>query len=211
MKITLPYPKQDLLLLKWLALFMAFVLAIGGGGYMATWLVTKQIRQNLSAAEANRQEVENKIREIEQAKETTNSYLDRYRELKRKGVVGEEDRLKLLTVFDGLRKQYDLYPLKIDIEPQQPLQPDPEQSGETEENATIRVSPVLVNLDLLHEEDLLRLLAGLNNSAMGKITVESCVITRNEGALPELSAVCRLLWWNFNQSNTAQTAKEQEL
>lgn len=211
MKITLPYPKQDLLLLKWPALFMAFVLAVGGGGYMATWLVTKQIRQNLSAAEANRQEVENRIHEIEQAKETTNSYLDRYRELKRKGVVGEEDRLKLLTVFDGLRKQYDLYPLKIEIEPQQPLQPDPEQSGETAENATIRVSPVLVNLDLLHEEDLLRLLAGLNNSAMGKITVESCVITRNEGALPELSAVCRLLWWNFNQSNTAQTVKEQEL
>jgi len=210
MKVTLPFPKQDLLLLKWPAVFLALVLTLGGGGYTTAWLVTKQIRQNLFAAEESRQEVENRIHEIEQAKETTSHYLDRYRELKKTGVIGEEDRLKLLTVFDELRRHYDLYPLKIEIEPQQTIQPNLEQSEETQEGAVIRVSPVLVNLDLLHEEDLLRLLAGLRNAAIGKITVESCIITRNEGASPQLTAVCRLLWWNFYQENPAPAAKEQD-
>lgn len=136
-------------------------------------------------------------------KETIAEYLPRYQALINKGFVGEERRLEWV---DELRKQHQnfkLFSIKYSIGLQAPYQASfaPSVGG-----FTFNRSVMSLDLDMLHEEDILQLTEALSTKNKEVFMLRDCEITRltAAGALsqqltPNLHAKCALDWLTLRE------------
>ncbi|MFH2123128.1 MAG: hypothetical protein ABIJ50_06570 [Pseudomonadota bacterium] len=139
------------------------------------------------------------IRQIEDEEAAIRGHIDQYRQLEVSGVIGDEERLKLVEVLGHIRAQYKFYPLQFDIGQQVVI---PLREGSGEPWLSLRSSQIKFTLPLLHEEDLSRLLVELRNIGRGLFVVEECSLSRpgteKQGdpvQLKEnLNASCTLSW-----------------
>lgn len=177
MKLT---PRQeDMLLLKWPTLWLVVALLAGAIWYGGAYRFKEEKNRAFQVARANRLEVMDLVRQIEEEAGTVRDYVDRYRQLQEERVIGEEDRLELVETVGRIRARHLLYPLQLDIEPQATL-PLGQSGGRDNpgEGMSLRASRIVMNIPLLHEEDLFHLLKGLNTMQQGIIVTEECAIKR---------------------------------
>lgn len=129
----------------------------------------------------------------EQAQTLRKEYLGRYQELKRRGVVDSDMRLGWIETVRRVAAELGIPRVRVELLPAAPLE-HPGLPG------TVSATPMPLELGLLHELDLLRLLKRLAQEAPGLFWVESCRLTRD--AAPShfrpdrinLRGDCRLLW-----------------
>lgn len=123
----------------------------------------------------------------------------RFRELLAAGVIGNERRLDWVETLRQADAALGLPSIEYRIEAQQVLTPDfPIETGRFE----LRASDMELQLGLLHEEDLARLLDFITTRGHGLPSVEGCELRReNETAATSrgsdgarLRARCRLRW-----------------
>lgn len=136
-------------------------------------------------------------------KETITEYLPRYQSLINKGFVGEERRLEWV---DELRKQhqnYKLFSIKYSIGLQEPYKPN---FATNVGGFVLNRSVMTLDLDMLHEEDILQLTEALSKSNDEVFMLRDCEITRLTagGALskqltPNLHANCELDWLTLRE------------
>ncbi|NOS98481.1 MAG: hypothetical protein HOP25_08435 [Methylotenera sp.] len=136
-------------------------------------------------------------------KETITEYLPRYQSLINKGFVGEERRLEWV---DELRKQhqnYKLFSIKYSIGLQEPYKPN---FATNVGGFVMNRSVMTLDLDMLHEEDILQLTEALSKSNDEVFMLRDCEITRLTagGALskqltPNLHAKCELDWLTLRE------------
>lgn len=124
-------------------------------------------------------------------------YEPQFLALRRRGLIGEENRLAWIDAIRLSQEQRKLLPIAYEISAQQALQvPLPMVMGQYQ----LRGSRMQLHLDLLHELDLLNLLDDLRQA--GYFAVQDCTLKRSgagsagAGAAlaPALSADCSLLW-----------------
>jgi hypothetical protein len=142
-------------------------------------------------------------------KQTITEYLPQYQELINKGLVGEERRLEWV---DELRKQHQLnklFSIKYSVGLQEPYKP----------NFVISLGGFVLNrsimtldLDMLHEEDILQLTEALSKKDKEVFMLRDCEITRlNAGGvlsnqlIANLHAKCELDWLTLREPVSAQT------
>lgn len=136
-------------------------------------------------------------------KETITEYLPRYQSLINKGFVGEERRLEWV---DELRKQhqnYKLFSIKYSIGLQEPYKPN---FATNVGGFVMNRSVMTLDLDMLHEEDILQLTEALSKSNDEVFMLRDCEIIRLTagGALskqltPNLHAKCELDWLTLRE------------
>ena len=134
-------------------------------------------------------------------KQTITEYLPLYQALINKGLVGEERRLEWV---DELRKQHQLnklFSIKYSIGLQEPYKPN---FASNLEGFVLNRSIMTLDLDMLHEEDILQLTEALSK--------KDCELTRlNTGAvlssqlIANLHAKCELDWLTLREPSTIQT------
>jgi hypothetical protein len=126
-----------------------------------------------------------------------------FKQLYARGIIGQEHRLSWV---EALREAGDrLQVPKIDyrIDAQKVYVPEMAlESGPFEVN----VSDMQLSLGLLHEGDLIRLLAALERNSAGLFSVEHCEVTRESGLKhsrdtleAQLRADCLLQWFSLDQ------------
>lgn len=211
MKTMSTLNKNDILLLKWPITWLVVVLFAGAIWYGGAYWFKEEKNQAAQAAKAKRIEMIASIRQLEEEARTVIDYKDRFHRLQEEKMVGEEDRLQLVETVGRIRDRHFLYPMQLDIEPRAEL--PLRQSGGLEnpgEGISLRVSRIVLEIPLLHEEDLFRLLEGLSAMQHGIIVTEECVIKRNSGDTDSgegsqglvfrqnLLASCKLLWLTFS-------------
>ena len=130
------------------------------------------------------------------------TYLPQYEELAQRGVIGPERRLDWTEALRGVSEALKLPSVRYDIHPQQLYNLDaPTRSS----RFRVYASRMELTLDLLHEEDLLRLFHGLYNRATGLFTVEECTLRRVAASQeldvhrPRVNAKCTLAWTTIRQ------------
>lgn len=143
-------------------------------------------------------------------KQTITEYLPQYQALINKGFVGEERRLEWV---DELRLQHQnnkLFGIKYSIGLQEVFKPSfaPSLGG-----FVLNRSVMELELDMLHEEDILQLTEGLSKHNDEIFMLRDCEITRLNagGALsnqltPNLHAKCELDWLTLREPASAQAA-----
>lgn len=136
-------------------------------------------------------------------KATITEYLPQYQALINKGFVGEERRLEWV---DELRKQHQalkLFSIKYSIGLQEPYKP----SFATNLGGFILNRSVMtLDLDMLHEEDILQLTEALSKKNKEVFMLRDCEITRlNAGGslsnqlIANLHAKCELDWLTLRE------------
>ena len=143
-------------------------------------------------------------------KETITEYLPKYQTLINKGFVGEERRLEWV---DELRKQHQqnkLFSIKYSIGLQEAYKPS---FATSMGGFVLNRSVMTVDLDMLHEEDILKLTEGLSQKDKEVFMLRDCEITRfNAGGalstqlIANLHAKCELDWLTLREPLPIQAA-----
>ena len=132
-----------------------------------------------------------------QEKETITQYLPAYNDLLASGFIGEERRIEWIESLRQIHGQHKLFSIDYSIGLQENYRPSflPNMG-----NFRLNRSVMKLNLDMLHEGDLLVLLDGLHEQTTPFI-VRNCEITRPIGAIvntknvtSNLKAACEIDW-----------------
>lgn len=177
-------------------LVIAIVLAAAG---IAVVVTSKQFlertRVEHKSALAERQAIQDKLsRATEEEREIREKLVD-YRRLLARGVIGDERRLEWVETIGQIKNEHKLFEIKYQIEPQRTLElPGITPNAEVE----FRVSALKVEMQLLHEGDLMVFLDGLRRSLKSHVLVRSCLLQRTDrsgsdrGVAPRLRADCTI-------------------
>ena len=176
---------------------LAAIVLVAGGvalGSSARDNAVKASRE-LAAAQAERRQNAERLARIAEEEREVKEKLDVYKQLKRLRILGEgEQRLEWADAVTRIRNQRELLDLTYRVDRQKLLKSVPGKPG----NVEFFSSTMTVQLDLLHEEDLLRFLADLRESGNAYYAVRSCNVRRTGQAAtgttitPRLRANCEI-------------------
>lgn len=140
--------------------------------------------KQLVEADAKLKQVSNEENEVKQKSQI-------FRQLQERGIIGEEQRLEWIELLKDIRTNRRLLDLEYEILPQRLL-----DGGNTGEYS-FYASAMKLQIKLLHEEDLDRLLNDLRSQAKALIMVRSCHVWRLPTRSDEhanLLADCEVDW-----------------
>jgi hypothetical protein len=153
-----------------------------------------QAQAQLAAAQAERRQNADRLARIAEEEREVSEKLDVYKQLKRLNIIGEERRLEWADAVARIRNQRELLDLTYRVDRQKLLKSVPGKP----DSVDFFASTMTVQLDLLHEEDLLRFLADLRDSGNAYYSVKTCRVNRTGQAAtgttitPRLRASCEI-------------------
>lgn len=130
-------------------------------------------------------------------------YLPRYQALIGKGFVGEERRIEWVEALREQHKNHKLFGIKYSISHQEKYTP---VFATNLGGFTLSRSVMKLDLDMLHEGDLLQLTESLNTNNTAPFILRDCEIARLNPAgqisnqlIANLHAVCELDWLTLRE------------
>lgn len=138
----------------------------------------------LAEADARLKQVSNEESEVKQK-------IIIFNQLQERGVIGEEQRLEWIELLKDIRVRRRLLDLEYEIAPQRLFE------ANTANEYSFFASTMRLQVKLLHEEDLERLLSDLRSQAKALIMVKNCTVSRLPAVSDEhanLHAVCEIDW-----------------
>jgi hypothetical protein len=177
------------------ALVAVALIAAGAAAVAATSQLLAATRVEQQAARAQRgAEQDQLVRVTDEAREIRERLVD-YQKLVDRGVVGEERRLDWVDRINAIKAARKLPEVKYSIGPQRlAAYPGITGGGEVE----FLASPMQLDLALLHEEDLFRVIGDLRRDLSALVVVKACNVERTgetvkaRGLAPRLRARCEL-------------------
>jgi len=128
-----------------------------------------------TAASAQRAEVQAKLASANEEEREIKANLQQYQALAARGIVGEENRLDWVDTVTAIKNERRLFNISYSIEPQKELAyPGFSPGG----GVKFMVSHVKMNIQLLHEEDLLNFIDDLARRGKPYLSVRSCNVGR---------------------------------
>lgn len=172
------------------------VLALAGVAcYFAAGDYLQETRALGVATSAQRAEVQTRLASANEEEREIKANLQQYQALAARGVIGEEKRLDWIDTITAIKNERRLFNIGYSIEPQKPLDyPGFGPGG----GVNFVVSRVKIEMQLLHEEDLLNFIDDLGKRGRSYLSVHSCDVQRvDRGSsgggttlAPRLQAVC---------------------
>lgn len=152
-----------------------------------------QLRNARSALDNARLDYENLIK-----------FQDEYSAAQERNLIGDEPRLDWVEGLEKLRAQRLVADMHYNIGPQKPYMPQlPINSG----NFDIKYSEMKLQLDLLHEAQLLDFFDALRGQIKGWYQLEACNIVRStddtKRTISQLHAECNGGWLTLKNRNSA--------
>jgi hypothetical protein len=136
-------------------------------------------------------------------KDTIIQYLPQYQALINKGFIGEERRIEWVDELRAQHKLHKLFGIKYSISQQEAFKPAfaPNLGG-----FTMHRSVMKIDLDMLHEGDILQLTESLNAKNTSPFILRDCEITRlgstghlSSQLVANLHAQCELDWITLHE------------
>ena len=189
------FPKLQLSLLAAVAM-----IAIGAGSVYFALNLAQTARVDRMAAQAERNDFDGKLKRVRSEENEIKQKSALFNTLQARGMIGEEQRLEWVELLKDIRDKRRLIDLKYEIAPQRPLDATPANG------LTFYVSTMKMQLKLLHEEDLTRLIDDLNQQARALIQVKRCNVSRlprgnaETGMPAQLQADCLIDWVTLREA-----------
>lgn len=169
----------------------------------------KLTRLQQKAQESALHEARNRLQKSGDEKERILRYRSDYMALQQIGFVGEEQRINWVDALRAASLSLKMFGVSYQIEAQQPYgSPLAADAG----GYRLQQSVMKISMGLLHEEDLLRFLAALEEQKAGIFAVRECSLQRQSGARvenlrmqPHVQADCSLLWLTANEAKPGET------
>jgi len=168
------------------------LLATGIGMIYSAGEGQRSAQARLGVAQSERRQNAERLARIAEEEREVNQKMDVYKQLKSLNILGDERRLEWADAINRIRVQRELLDVRYRVERQKLLNSVPGKPA----NVEFYASTMHVDLQLLHEEDLLRFLADLRASGNAYYSVKKCSIVRTGQAqggttmTPRLQAAC---------------------
>ena len=177
-----------------LPLAACVVLAIAGVAcYFAADNYLQETKTLAAATSAQRAEVQTRLASATEEEREIKANLQQYQALAARGIIGEEKRLDWVDTITAIKNERRLFNISYSIEPQKELDyPGFAPGG----GVNFVSSRVKIEIQLLHEEDLLNFIDDLAKRGRSYLSVRSCDVQRSERGsggttlAPRLAAAC---------------------
>jgi hypothetical protein len=184
------------------ALVAVAMLGAGIAAVSASEFYLRKVRVERQTAAEERRAAQDKLaRATSEEREIREKLVD-YRRLLERGIIGDEQRLDWVDTISQIKTARRIHDIKYAISPQKtfevPGTPAAVAGASAGGDVEFRVSELKLEMQLLHEEDLLGFLEDLRRQLKTHVMVRSCSISRVErgggfersGASPRLAASC---------------------
>ncbi|MBU1426977.1 MAG: hypothetical protein KKH12_03880 [Gammaproteobacteria bacterium] len=194
------FSSADLPILKWSLGALMLSLALSAG---IVYLSNSYLEQSLKERQTAQQQLFDARAQLLSAqndKENMAAYAYEYNSLLLQKVIGDEQRLDWLEGLEKLRQQGSVLDFKYTIAPQQNYAPNPPIDAG---NFKLSRSGMSLQIDLLHEEQLLHLFAEMRGKLNGWFMLDGCTLSRTSTTeeLAPLKATCTGGWFTMKNKN----------
>ncbi|MDO8412708.1 MAG: hypothetical protein Q7S51_02840 [Gallionellaceae bacterium] len=196
------FSKSDLPYIQWPLLSFFLILSLGSVAIMLSASYTTQANHNQQTAQRQLSEARSRLAAAQDDRQNMATYALEYNELLQRKIIGNDQRLDWIEDLEKLHRQNSVLDFKYTISPQQPYLPAPPlDSGSFD----LKLSPMSLQFDLLHEQQLINFLDMLRSSK-GWFVIDHCALTRNSTApdnnlAPHLKAECGGGWLTLHNRN----------
>ena len=186
--------QHELRLLRWPILWLACALLLALVIGMTCWQTVKKSRTETNAVRLESLRMQTEAKRLSSEEQEMRIKIKEYQAIAARGIIGPERRLDWVELVRSIQRDRQLLGLDYEIQPQVTLSKS--NGGYAFMNSAMRIQ-----LQLLHEEDLLRFVDDLKARAPAFVRVHNCRISRGAGQpvnpdmLPaQLQADCQLDW-----------------
>lgn len=142
--------------------------------YSSDEYVARILREQ-RAAQNQLNDARNRLQAAQEDQQNMMSYAEEYRTLRTFGIIGDDQRLDWMEGLEKLRQQHLVNDFRYSIAPQKNYTPQPPiNSG----NFDIHYSEAKLQLELLHEGQLLDFFSALRRQIKGWYQLEGCSLQR---------------------------------
>jgi hypothetical protein len=169
------FTREDLKRLR-LPIVLAAVLVLVGAACLATSeYLLDAARKTGEEARQGRVAAQGRVSKVSEEERGIRENLVYYERMRRSGLMSDQNRLDWIESIGSIKNERKLFEIRYSIEPQKPLDyPGIVATG----TADFMVSRIKIEMQLLHEEDLLNFLADLEASGRAYMSVRHCTLTR---------------------------------
>jgi len=125
-------------------------------------------------------------------------YRESYKGYKQNGLIGAERRLTWIETLEAVNDDLKLPKLTYALAPQEEFK---RPKFTHDKKILVNSTPMLMNIDLLHEEDLFKVFNGIQERIDNLFTIDQCTLSRKQssGALlntrsANLNSNCLMRW-----------------
>ena len=154
-----------------------------------------QVEQGLRQVQTQLSESRNRLSRAQEDEQEIRTKIGRYQDIIGRGRSQPERRLDWVETLRSIKEQRRLLGMDYEIAPQRPLDAKAVASG----GYSFLVSPMKLDMVLLHENDLLGLLSDLSTQVTALVSARQCTLERlppmtQQASAATLKAHCEVDW-----------------
>lgn len=191
---------KDLKRLQWAIGFLVAMALVGGGSVWSSLQARQAGEKAFREAAAANKDMQSKLARARDEEQELRGKIGRFEALKARGYIGPERRLDWIEAIARIKSSRRLLGLDYEFSPQRPVDASILPGGASAGGFEIMASQMRLQIQLLHEKELLTFLDELRNSVQALIQIRACAIERiapstvNRGNNAQLKAECTLEW-----------------
>ncbi|MDP1605184.1 MAG: hypothetical protein Q8L93_00810 [Rhodocyclaceae bacterium] len=188
----------NLAALGWSLALLALALLLGATALAAADHFGRQLASAHQQALTRQAETSAKLNRVHDDERKIRAKINTYQELFRQGRTAPEKRLEWVETLRQIKESRRLLDLNYEISPQRHLDAKADEKMPPTSGHHFFVSPMKLDLPLLHENDLLGLISDLAAQVQALVSVKSCKIERStadpQHPTATLKAHCEIDW-----------------
>jgi hypothetical protein len=195
------FTQNDFRRIQWSLVLMVLLALLGAGVVFGALQITKVAKAEALKVEAARGEIRNKLSRAREEEQEIRGKIARYQELLQRGYITEEQRLDWIERIAQIKTARKLLDVQYELMPRKPVESALLPEGAVGGGYEFLASTMKLQMQLLHEGDLLGFLADLRANVRALIVVRQCTVERiarapgNErGTQAQLKADCDIDW-----------------
>jgi len=174
-------------------------LALGSSAVFISQKFAGDAQKAQSEAQQQLGAARSRLKAAQEDQENMATYTKEYSAIQRREIIGEEQRLNLIEELEVLRQRNRVLDFKYAIAPQQTYKPVVAvDSG----NFDLKLSAMTLQLELLHEGQLIKLFDSMRRDMHGWFVLDKCTLERSSGTAAQLRADCAGGWLTMQNRNT---------
>jgi len=192
------FSQSDLPHIKWSLITFLVTLALGSSAVYFSQKFAINSQTALRNAQKELNETRNKLNAARDDQTNMSAYTKEFSVIQRLEIIGDEQRINLIEDLDTLRRRNRVIDFKYTIAPQQPYAPSPPlDSG----NFALYYSNMKLQIELLHEEQLINFFDSLRHDINGWFILEKCTLEKASAESSQLKADCEGGWLTMKNRN----------
>lgn len=205
------FSKADLPHLKWSLLVFLFSLAVSVTAVVLSENFVSHAQADYQTAQRQLGEARSRLAAAEDDRANMSTYAREYATLLDRKIIGGDKRLDWIEGLEAIQRQNSTPQFTYTIAPQQPYTPVPPlDSG----NFSLFLSGMSLQLELLHEEQLITFFEALRTKINGRFLLDNCKMERSSSTsigtvssdsppetIPQLKAECSGGWLTIKNRN----------